>query len=149
MRRREELDQLRHWLEANAPAIADMLGLPVRDWRLDWMPRDQRSGAAVALTDAAAGRISVSWPWFRDHPDDHGCLAHEYTHLVQNVPGGTCPGDLIEGIADAVRYKLGLYDPTWWTPSAWASRIAALPDDRFKELARSMAEGTYEPESWA
>jgi hypothetical protein len=30
---------------------------------------------------------------------------------VQNVPGGTCPGDVIEGFADSVRYKLGLFDP--------------------------------------
>lgn len=149
MRRREGLNHLRTWLEANAPEIADLLGLPVRDWTLEWMRRDQSLGGAVALTHAAAGEIYVSWPWIRDHPDDFGCLAHEYTHLVQNVPGGTCPGDLVEGMADAVRYKLGLYDPTWWTPSAWASRIAMLSDDRFKELARSMAEGTYEPAWWA
>jgi hypothetical protein len=118
-----------------------MLGLPKRDFTLRWMGPDEHPGAA-AVTYADQGIIELNWDWFNRNPDDYGCLAHEYTHLVQNVPGGTCPPEVIEGIADAVRYKLGLYE-SWWTPSEIAWAYATLPEDELKVLSRAMAAGTY------
>lgn len=42
-----------------------------------------------------------------------GVLVHEMVHCWQHDAKGTCPGGLIEGIADFVRLKAGL-SPTHW-----------------------------------
>jgi hypothetical protein len=132
-------------LAALAPTIASRIGLPERPFRLEWAPSGTTS---AAYTYAEQGRICLSATWFGAHPDDDGCLAHEYTHLVQNVPGGTCPGEVVEGFADSVRYVLGLYDARWWTPSDVASRIAALPVEDYRRLSRAMAAGRYSEFVW-
>jgi hypothetical protein len=143
--KRKLLAELRAALDGNAPVVANLLGLPQRPFTLEWMT-DGGSGAAHC--HAAEERICLDYGWFSMHRDDVGALSHEYTHLLQNVPGGTCPGEVIEGIADAVRYVLGQFDPTWWTPSPVASRIAGLPADRRKELANLMRAGRYREFDW-
>lgn len=87
--------------------------------------------------------IMLNWDWYRDHPDDYGSLVHEYVHVIQHVPGGTCPGDVIEGFADATRYVFGLFDPTWWSPSPTARIVAGLDYEGFRRLSRAMAAGEY------
>ncbi|KAI9695348.1 MAG: hypothetical protein M1820_008700 [Bogoriella megaspora] len=42
-----------------------------------------------------------------------GVLVHEMVHCLQHAAQGTCPGGLIEGIADWVRLKAGLAPPHW------------------------------------
>jgi len=42
-----------------------------------------------------------------------GVVYHELVHVWQNNGLGTCPGGLIEGIADFVRYKSGYVPPHW------------------------------------
>jgi len=42
-----------------------------------------------------------------------GVLRHEMVHCWQWAARGTCPGGLIEGIADWVRLKSGLVPPHW------------------------------------
>jgi hypothetical protein len=143
--RRRLISELRDRLAELAPRVASTVGLPARSFTLDWAPRGTRS---AAYTNGEEGLISISYSWFRGHPDDDGCLAHEYTHLVQNVPGGTCPSDVIEGFADSVRYKLGLYDPAWWTPSAMASTIARLSPADYQLLSQRMAAGLYPAFVW-
>jgi hypothetical protein len=143
--KRRLMPRLRDRLAELAPDVASMVGLPERSFTLDWAPRGTRS---AAYTYAEEGLIYLSYAWFAAHPDDDGCLAHEYTHLVQNVPGGTCPGDLIEGFADSVRYKLGLYDPAWWTPSEMASKIARLSPTDYRLLSQAMASGRYSAFVW-
>jgi basic secretory peptidase family protein len=145
MTERRLLTELRARLTALAPTIASSIGLTERPFSLEWAPSGTSS---AAFTYAEQGRICLSPTWFRAHPDDDGCLAHEYTHLLQNVPGGTCPSEVIEGFADSVRYLLGLYDPGWWRPSDIASRIAALPGDDYRRLSRAMAAGTYAEFVW-
>jgi hypothetical protein len=143
--KRKLLAELRSALEESAPAVADLLGLPQRPFTLGWM-RDERHGAAHC--HAAEERICLDYGWFRTHLDDIGALSHEYTHLLQNVPGGTCPGKVIEGMADAVRYLLGQFDPSWWTPSPMASRIAGLAPQQRRELANLMQAGRYGEFAW-
>ncbi len=135
---RDELDRL-------APEIAAMVGLPERRFKMNWAPYGT---AVAAYTYAEPGLIYLSRRWFASHPDDHGCLTHEYTHLIQNVPGGTCPGEIVEGFADSVRYLLGLYDPAWWTPSPIAARIATLERADYQRLSRDMAAGRYSSFVW-
>lgn len=143
--RRKLLAGLRAALDENAPRVADLLGLPQRPFTLAWMT-DVRAGAAHC--HAQEERICLDYGWFSAHRDDIGALTHEYTHLLQNVPGGTCPGEVVEGIADAVRYKLAQFDPSWWTPSPMASKIAALPPERLRELANLMRAGRYSDFVW-
>lgn len=143
--KRRLLAELRSALEENAPAVADLLGPPQRPFTLGWM-RDGRHGAAHC--HAAEERICLDYGWFHTHRDDIGALSHEYTHLLQNVPGGTCPGEVIEGMADAVRYLLGQFDPSWWTPSPMASMIAALTPDQRRQLANLMQAGRYREFAW-
>lgn len=42
-----------------------------------------------------------------------GVLVHEMVHTMQFNGKGTCPGGLIEGIADWVRLRAGLSPPHW------------------------------------
>jgi len=42
-----------------------------------------------------------------------GVLVHEVVHCYQYNAKGTCPGGLIEGIADYVRLHAGLAPPHW------------------------------------
>jgi hypothetical protein len=142
---RRRIARLRDELTELAPRIAAMVGLPERPFTMDWAPRGTTT---AAYTYAEPGLIYLSRSWFSAHPDDVGCLAHEYAHLVQNVPGGTCPGEVVEGFADSVRYRLRLYDPAWWTPSATASTIAALSERDYRALSRAMAAGRYSTFVW-
>jgi hypothetical protein len=143
--KRRLIGELRDRLSELAPRVATLVGLPERPFALNWAPYGTTS---AAYTHAEPGLIYLSYPWFKAHPDDDGCLAHEYTHLVQNVPGRTCPGEVIEGFADSVRYLLGLYDPAWWTPSETASKIAALSPTDYRRLSRDMAAGRYAAFVW-
>jgi hypothetical protein len=143
--KRRLMGRLQGELTGLAPKIASMVGLPERSFTLSWAPAGSTS---AAYTYAEQGLIYLSYRWFGAHPDDYGCLAHEYTHLVQNVPGGTCPGEVIEGFADSVRYLLGLYDPTWWVPSEMASRIAGLSPADYRLLSVDMAAGRYSAFVW-
>lgn len=52
----------------------------------------------------------------------HGVLVHELVHCFQHNGRGTCPGGLIEGIADWVRLRADLGAPHWRrdaVPDAW------------------------------
>ena len=46
-----------------------------------------------------------------------GVLVHEMVHCWQWNAKGTCPGGLIEGIADYVRLRAGLDPPHWKRPT--------------------------------
>jgi hypothetical protein len=51
-----------------------------------------------------------------------GVVCHEMVHCWQWDARGTCPGGLIEGIADYVRLRCGHGPPHWerrWTDCAW------------------------------
>ena len=60
----------------------------------------------VAAT--AGGVIRVSPDWMEKNPEDLDVVTHEAMHIVQAYPRGSGPGWITEGIADFVRYKLGI-----------------------------------------
>lgn len=138
--RRRLLRKFNRVLREYAPRVATRTGLPEKPFTLVW--------SNITPVAATANRvIYLNYDnWFKSHPTDYGCLIHEYTHLIQAVPGGSCPGEVVEGIADAMRYMFGLYDPSWWSPSPMARQISSLSPSCFRALAQGMAHGAYQPE---
>ena len=59
---------------------------------------------------AATGNDTVRFnpEWFRKHPNDIDVVTHEAMHIVQAYPDDAGPGWITEGIADYVRFKMGL-----------------------------------------
>lgn len=60
----------------------------------------------VAATDN--GIVRVNPEWMHKHPQDLDVVTHEVMHIVQAYPNDAGPGWITEGIADYVRYKLGV-----------------------------------------
>ncbi|MEP7144701.1 MAG: basic secretory protein-like protein [Ferruginibacter sp.] len=60
----------------------------------------------VAATSGNIVRFNPQW--FHNHPGDIDVVTHEVMHIVQSYPGNAGPGWLTEGIADYVRYTLGV-----------------------------------------
>ncbi|KND88825.1 hypothetical protein TOPH_06530, partial [Tolypocladium ophioglossoides CBS 100239] len=52
-------------------------------------------------------------PGARATPEITGVVTHELVHCYQYNGYGTCPGGLIEGVADWVRLRCGLAPPHW------------------------------------
>lgn len=58
---------------------------------------------------AASGNIVRFNPgWFVKNPGDIDVVTHEVMHITQSYPGDAGPGWVTEGIADYVRYKMGV-----------------------------------------
>jgi hypothetical protein len=60
------------------------------------------------VAECANGIITFSPTWLKKMPGDIDVVTHESMHIVQNYPDGAGPGWLTEGIADYVRYTLGV-----------------------------------------
>ncbi|HMR83270.1 MAG TPA: basic secretory protein-like protein [Niabella sp.] len=62
----------------------------------------------TGVAAASGGVIKVNPEWMIKNPEDLDVVTHEAMHIVQNYPGGAGPGWVTEGVADYVRYKLGV-----------------------------------------
>jgi hypothetical protein len=62
----------------------------------------------TGVAAASGGVIKVNPEWMIKNPEDLDVVTHEAMHIVQNYPGGAGPGWITEGVADYVRYKLGV-----------------------------------------
>lgn len=62
----------------------------------------------TGVAAAGGGIVRFNPEWFKKHPGDIDVVTHEVMHLVQNYPGGAGPGWITEGIADYVRFSLGV-----------------------------------------
>lgn len=60
----------------------------------------------VAAT--AGGIVRFSPEWMQEHPEDIDVVTHEVMHIAQGYPDGAGPGWITEGIADYVRYSMGV-----------------------------------------
>lgn len=64
-----------------------------------------------AYTDVAAswnGIVRYNPEWLKKYPGDIDVVTHEVMHITQWYPSGAGPGWLTEGIADYVRYTMGV-----------------------------------------
>jgi hypothetical protein len=73
----------------------------------------------TAVAAASGGVIKVNPEWMIKNPEDLDVVTHEAMHIVQGYPGGAGPGWVTEGVADYVRYKLGVNNPAsnWSLPA--------------------------------
>ncbi len=70
------------------------------------------------------GIVRVNPEWMHKHPKDIDVITHEVMHIVQAYPENAGPGWITEGIADYVRYKMGVNNAS----SGWR-----LPDYNSKQ----------------
>ena len=118
----------------------------------------------VAATDD--GIVRYNSEWFVKHPGDIDVVTHEVMHIVQAYPDGAGPGWLTEGIADYVRYTLGIDNKgaSWSLPEYKASQnytdayrvtakflvwIEEHYDKGFvKQMDATLRSNTYKPALW-
>lgn len=86
----------------------------------------------VAAT--SGGIVRYSPVWLAQHPGDIDVVTHEVMHIVQAYPPGSGPGWVTEGIADYVRYKLGVDN----AGAGW-SLPAFSPGQRYTDAYRVTA----------
>jgi hypothetical protein len=71
------------------------------------------------------GRIFFNPAWFVKNPQDIDVVTHEGMHVVQSYGGGSGPGWITEGIADYVRYKMGVNNEAGnWRLPAYSEKQA-------------------------
>jgi hypothetical protein len=99
-------------IEQHGPAVAALVGLegPLP-------PVTVRVVAGQGAPGLTGGlQISLSEEWFREHPDDAGCVIHELSHAYMQAPRYDATTSwLIEGHADYVRDTLGM-EMEWTKP---------------------------------
>jgi len=82
--------------------------------------------------------VTLSRAWFTAHPDDAGAIVHEMVHAFQQVPEGAANSKLIENMADAVRYKLGL-TYAGWTPDAGVLKLSEMDPQQFRSVSQRIS----------
>lgn len=159
---RRDRDRIRTWAERlvseHGSAVARLIGVdpPLPPVTIDVDPAGP-PGVTGGLT------ITLSERWFREHPDDVGCVLHELTHAYMRAPDYDASTIwLIEGIADHVRDVLG-FDASWtfahFEPGkatagyqTTADLLAWLEERRpgaVVMLSRLLADGSYRETAFA
>jgi len=159
---RRDRDRIRTWAERlvseHGSAVARLIGVdpPLPPVTIDVDPAGP-PGVTGGLT------ITLSERWFREHPDDVGCVLHELTHAYMRAPDYDASTIwLIEGIADHVRDELG-FDTSWTSAhfepgkatagyQTTADLLAWLEERRpgaVVMLSRLLADGSYRETAFA
>jgi hypothetical protein len=90
----------------------------------------------VAATSGNIVRFNPAW--FHRNPGDIDVVTHEVMHIVQSYPDDAAPGWLTEGIADYVRYSLGIDNPgANWSLTAFSA--SQNYDNAYRITARFLA----------
>jgi hypothetical protein len=146
-------------IAAHGRDVAGVMGLP-------WPQPDVtvRVSASATVPGSTNGlTITLGERWFREHPDDDGCVLHELSHAYLRAPEySPRTAWLIEGVADHVRDVLG-FSASWtfarfepgmatagyqttahflaWLEARWPGTVAGL--------CGRLADGTYEEGTFA
>jgi len=106
---RRDRHRIQGWAEGlideHGPAVASLIGLegPLPPVTVVVLAGQGAPGMTNGL------EISLSEEWFRQHPDDEGCVIHELVHAYQRCPRyDATTAWLIEGYADFVRDSMGM-----------------------------------------
>jgi hypothetical protein len=112
---RDKLDVAASWFFSYYPKIVEMIDAPT-----DGLPRELKIQFRNDMKPGIPGYVSggtmtLSIPHILRSPEDvRGLFIHELTHIAQSYSApGHRPGWLVEGIAEAVRYKLSPTDDPW------------------------------------
>lgn len=118
----------------------------------------------VAAT--AGGIVRINPKWMKDNPNDIDVVTHEVMHIVQGYPGNSGPGWITEGIADYVRYSMGVdnvaggwslpaysnnqhYENAYRVTARFLAWIEAHKKKGFvQKLDAAMRTATYTPAFW-
>jgi Peptidase of plants and bacteria len=151
-----ERARLRAWAEAlvaeHGAGVAGVIGFdgPLPDVVIEVVPE-----GAPGVTGGRT--ITLSERWFREHPDDIGCVLHELAHAYMLAPSyDDSTIWLIEGIADHVRDALGFhmswtfahYEPGkatagYQTTADFLAWLEARRPGAVASLSRRLADGSY------
>ena len=122
--------------------------------------------AYTGVAAAGGGVIRVNPEWMKKNPEDIDVVTHEAMHIVQAYPHGAGPGWITEGIADYVRYKMGVNNKAGnWSLPAYkegqhytnAYRVTArffvwiekkYSSDIIQKLDKAMRTKTYTAAFW-
>lgn len=75
------------------------------------------------VAECGGGVITYSPKWMKQNPEDIDVVTHESMHIVQDYPGDAGPGWVTEGIADYVRYSLGVNNAAAnWSLPAYSAK---------------------------
>jgi len=112
------------------------------------------------------GIVRYNPEWFKKNPGDIDVVTHEVMHLVQAYPNDAGPGWITEGIADYVRFTMGIDNAgaNWTLPDYAATqsyenayRVTArflywieqkVKKGTVKKLDRAMRTKTYTADFW-
>lgn len=120
--------------------VAAVTGLPTPD---GLRVRFGNLGAGgIASTSGDVITIDRSWLQGQNKREVKGVLAHELTHAIQNVPGGSASGKAIEAYADAVRTRLGLGGGAGYDTKL-EQKYDSLSGRGLRSVGQAMAQGTY------
>jgi len=98
----------------------------------------------VAAT--ANGKVTISYKWMHQHPEDIDVITHEVMHIVQDYGDSNGPGWLTEGIADYARFKFGVNnDAAKWSLHDY--KAGQNYTDAYRTTARFLVwiEAKYKP----
>ena len=98
----------------------------------------------VAAT--ANGKVTISYKWMHQHPEDIDVITHEVMHIVQDYGDSNGPGWLTEGIADYARFKFGVNnDAAKWSLRDY--KAGQNYTDAYRTTARFLVwiEAKYKP----
>lgn len=130
--------------------------------RVTFIIDPQYAGVAAA----AEGIVRFNPEWFKRNPADIDVVTHECMHIVQSYPHRAGPSWITEGIADYIRFKMGLYNDEagWKLPDFKESqkytdsyRITArffnwiesnISSGIIRRLDKSMRSGSYQEQFW-
>ena len=120
-----------------------------------------KPGDGVAATSGTD--ITCSSEYYEKHPDDVGSIIHELTHVVQQYHSDNCPGWLVEGIADWVRWytweprnkrphvnpETAKYDGSYQTSASFLDFVEHKYDHKLvKDVNEALRAGKYNDDLW-
>lgn len=113
VRLRDEFDRIAGWYFGSYEEIVRLIDAPTNGLARELEVRFSNDMKPGVPGYASGNVMTISVPHLlRDPYDLRGLFVHELTHVAQAYHG-VGPGWMVEGLADAVRYRLSAADDPW------------------------------------